>query len=255
VTSVALATGLAVWLTVPPGPSPTARTRSGLTRGRLLAGGLVGAALAWVLLPRPWTGPVLVVSSGMLGAWSLWRVGVHARTAGRNAVLTAQVCDVLAAELEAGRPTEAALAEAVESWPQIRPVAEVCRLGGDVPDALHRASMRPGAAGLGLLAAAWVVAVRTGGGLSGATRRVADTVRRDLGTRRVVAGELASARATARLVAALPVLTLVMGSGAGGDPWQFLVGTPFGLCCLAGGLAFGLAGLWWMEMIAREVDR
>jgi tight adherence protein B len=240
---------LAAWLLV---PSPPLLGRSERSCWR---GWPVPAAVLVVVVPHAWLGPALVLAVGAAGARALWRRRAAGREAEQNAARLAEVCDLLAAELSAGRPVETALDEAATAWPRIRPVAEVCRFGGDVPAAFREAAGVPGAGGLRFLAAAWAMSQRTGGGLGAATRRVAELVARGQATRSVVAGELASARATARLVAALPVVALLMGSGAGADPWTFLLRTPWGLGCLAAGLAVGLLGLWWIEVIAREVDR
>jgi tight adherence protein B len=247
----ALAVASAVWLAMPPPVSAT-RTAWSPSWRRVQVG--VGVVVMLVATPRGWLPPVLVVAAGGAGALALWRRRVRAGESQRNAALMAEVCELVAAELAAGRPAEAALGEGAVVWPRLGHVAEVCRLGGDVPTALREASRIPGAEGLRLLAAAWVVAHRTGGGLAAMTRRVAGAVRRDQSARRVVLGELASARATARLVAVLPVFVLLMGSGAGADPWSFLLRTPAGWACWAGGVAAGLAGLWWIELLAGEVD-
>lgn len=245
----AVAAGSAGWLVLP--------ETSGGVAGREDRRAWFPAVALLLALLAPVPGllvPCLVLAAGVWGGRLIWRSRTAVRAAEVGSRRMAEVCDLIASELSAGRPAEAALDEAADAWSAIRPVAEACRLGGDVPAAFHDVACTPGAGDLRLLAAAWAVSQRTGGGLGSATRRVADAVRREQATRRTVAGELASARATARLVAGLPILALMMGSGAGADPWSFLLRTPWGWLCLASGLSVGLAGLWWIELIAREAE-
>ena len=217
-------------------------------------GVLVGAGVVAVLVPR--FGLLVAILSGAgLATAALWRRRLRRTAAAQVADQVLETCEVLAGELAAGRPPGEALDRAATSWTALRPVAEAFRVGSDVPTSLRELGDRiEGARDLRVVAAAWQVAHRTGEGLTVAVDRVADSLRDAAATRRLVAGELASARATARLVGGLPVLALVMGSGAGGDPWGFLFGEPWGLACLAGGLSFGLAGLAWIEAIARDVE-
>ncbi|GAB3014094.1 hypothetical protein GCM10011376_08510 [Nocardioides flavus (ex Wang et al. 2016)] len=172
------------------------------------------------------------------------------RTAADQAAVL-EVCDLLAADLAAGRPPEAALSAAAERWPPLVPVVDALRLGADVPDAMRRlASARKGAADLHWVAGAWQVAQHSGHGLATALERTSRGLRARRRTRRLVDSELASARATARLVACLPVAVLLMGSGAGSDPWSFLLGTPVGWVCAAVGASLLVVGLWWIERLA-----
>lgn len=177
-------------------------------------------------------------------------LGRRSRTATDQAAVL-EVCDLLAADLDAGRPPGSALASAAERWPALGPVVEALALGADVPEAFRRvAAERRGAADLHWVAGAWQVAQDSGHGLSAALGRTAAGLRARRRTRRLVDSELASARATARLVACLPVAVLLMGSGAGSDPWAFLLGSPVGVVCLVVGLGLLGLGLLWIERIA-----
>jgi tight adherence protein B len=198
--------------------------------------------------------PTVVAAAAGGAGLSLWRRRRRRREAQLVTDRVREACEHLSAELAAGLSSGDALDQVAHSWGPLAPVAEAHRIGADVPDALRRAALQPGAGDLRLLAAAWQVAHRTGQGLAASVDRVAADLASARRTRRVVEGELASARATARLVAGLPALAWAMGAGAGGDPVGFLLGTPLGWGCLALGSAFGLAGLWWIEAIARDVD-
>lgn len=275
VVALACAGGAAALLLPPPADLARARqqcahdrlTRPGRAGGRgggrrvgvavaTTALALVGGALGVVLgLPVRRLVLALVLAATVAIGLRLHGGRRRRQAAARTRHRVAEVCEEVAAELGAGRSAAEALTRAAREWPPLAPVAEADRLGADVPDALRALARQPGAEDLVVVAAAWHVAHRTGQGLSDALARVAIDLRDQRALRRIVDGELSSARATARLVAALPLLALLMGSGAGGDPWGFLLDSAAGLACLAGGLLLGSLGLAWIEAIAASVDR
>jgi tight adherence protein B len=225
-----------------------------LGAARVLGVGLPLGVLVLLPFTSVRTAGLLLIAAGCLvGTRSLLRRRRrrHALMAGQAMVLA--FCQVVAAELAAGQAPGSALRRGADECPVLAPVATEFELGGDVPQALRRAARTAGHQDLALAAAAWQVSQRTGGGLSSAMVRVGTGLRATQATRRVVNGELSSARATARLMAGLPVLALLMGRGIGADPLSFLFGSAAGLWCLAGGLGFGFVGLWWIEAIADGV--
>jgi tight adherence protein B len=246
------AASVAAALTVPLSPALPVASRTASLRGMAVVAAGVVPLLA-VSAPR--VAALALVALGVLAAAGLLVRRRRSRHAARLvAERVLETCELLAAELASGQPPGPSLGRAALSWPPLRPVAEADELGGDVPDALRRVATLPGAGDLRLVAAAWAVSSRSGQGLADSVRRCAQGLRNAHRAQRIVEGELASARATARLVGALPALALLMGSGAGGSPLAFLLGHPLGLACLAGGLLFGFAGLWWIEVIAGDVE-
>jgi tight adherence protein B len=230
------------------------------SRVRLVTAGIAGAAMVAAMAEPagtlgPWLAPAGVVGAGLVAVWKL-RVRQRAQAVAIATAANIQVaCEGLASSLAAGVPIGTALEGAADDWPPLSVVTRSTRLGGSVPAGLNElATGVPGAGDLRLVAAAWQVAERSGAGIAVAVDSVAALIRSRQATRRLVRSELASARATARLLAGLPVLTLLLGAGLGGDPVAFLLTTGPGLLCLAGGLMSALAGLWWIETIARAVE-
>lgn len=262
----ALLAGLAAALLVPPtgrrAPARAGRLAAALRRDAQPAslvplwvvGGTAAVLLALVLTADGTDlvlGLILLVTS--VAVLRLVRAGRRRRAALRLEDRVLEVCEAISGELGAGQPPVRALRRCVEAWPELAAVATAAELGADVPAAMRRLGRRPGASALVPIAAAWQVTQESGGGLAAALARSVDTAREARATRRIVAGELASARATAQVVALLPVAVLLAGSGVGGDPWAFLLDTPAGLGCLGAGLALTFAGLWWIERIAAAV--
>ena len=214
-----------------------------------------GAGLGMLALVRPdRLVPAVVLVGAIMGVLLLRSQRRTAARAADRAARVQEACEVMAGELAAGLPPGRVLATAATVCPELAGVVAAHRLGGSVPDSLRSAAAEPGAGDLALVAAAWQVAHRSGAGLAEALSGVSVALRERQSLRRLVGSELSSARATARLMVALPVLTLLMGSGIGGDPVGFLIGSPGGWACLGGGLALGLAGLAWIEAIAGAVE-
>ncbi len=134
----ALSAACAGWLMVP------ARARLPSTRraGDHWLGVLAAAGVAVLLVPAGWLVPAAILGCTCLGGRALWLRRVAARQAEVRAARLAEVCDLLAGELAAGRTPDAALAEAADVWPELRHAADTARLGGDVPSAL-RVAGRP----------------------------------------------------------------------------------------------------------------
>ena len=100
-----------------------------------------------------------------------------------------------------------------------------------------------------LRVAAWYLAGAWG------LAQVADLLREEAETGRLVAVELAAARVTARMICALPVLVLLFAASVGADPWHFLTATPVGIGCLVVGALLDLLGLLWLQRITDAVTR
>lgn len=218
------------------------------------ASGALLAGLAALVVPGAIVAAALIPVGLVAIRVQRQRVVRRAAAARRTAVI--ELCQCLVPELLAGRTPAEALARAGTSAAVLvdNSLAAATSLD-DVPAALQAASRQPGAEALAGVAACWQVAQRHGGGLAAALRRLADSLRAEEALRREVAAQLASARATARLLAALPALGLLLGSGLGGRPVDVLLHTPYGMACAVVGIMLQLTGMWWTDRIAIAAER
>ncbi len=160
--------------------------------------------------------------------------------------------DGVVAELRAGRPARLALVEQPDA-PCHRAVAAV-RLGGDVVEALHADAREQELALFAHVAACWAVAESSGAGLVAALEQVVASARADEEIRAEISAQLAAPRATARMLAVLPVCGLVLGSSIGASPVAWLLSSPIGWVVLVVGLAEIAAGLWWTGRMVASIE-
>lgn len=159
-------------------------------------------------------------------------------------------------ELRAGAYPAAAAEGAALDAPKpagdvLRAVAATARMGGDVERTLRE--LRQPSLDTERLARAWRVSAKHGVALAD----VLDATRRDLEEQsafaRQVNARMAGPRASAAVLAGLPVLGLLLGEASGARPLHVLTGTAAGQVLLVLGAVFLAAGLWWTRRITEVV--
>ncbi|MEV0613855.1 type II secretion system F family protein [Nonomuraea sp. NPDC050404] len=231
----ALSTACAIWLWTGPDRATTRLTKLLLTRNS----------------PKPrWKSlPELLKTS----------TATPARRAETWRQASIELCQSLSAELSAGRTPGESLIRALSAvdFPEpdlLRPVVAAARDGGDVSVALTAAAPQQGGEGLRQLAACWQVGTMVGAGMASLIDRVAHTLRAAQAHRQDVAAQLAGPRTTARMLALLPALGLLMAAALNMHPLTFLFGSLPGLLCLTTGVALDACGLWWTNHMATQAQ-
>lgn len=245
--------------------------------------------LAWLGLPsrpptrKPWdpdrlsvplavaaaaTGIAAVVSTPLVAlvagvaAAAAARSWVAARRHRAEEALLAGLAEglgALTAELRTGRPLESACAAAVIACgdeasgrvlaravrapePRRRPAAAATASADAITSTEHR------------LSAAVRLSARTGCSLADVVAAVDDDLRARRRHQQELRSATAAPRASAMLLAGLPLLGIAMGSGIGADPWHVLTATGTGQALLVAGVALELAGLAWSRrLVARAL--
>ncbi|SHE73095.1 type II secretion system F family protein [Streptoalloteichus hindustanus] len=206
--------------------------------------------LAGLLLAGPGGAVAGAVTVGTV--WARWRAR-RAEAQRVSAVANlARALRLLVAELRAGaHPATAAEGATADADPQVATVlttlAAASRLGGDMNLALRAASGEHPVFGDALegLANAWALSERFGVPLADLVDALcADLDHRVRFTRQVHAG-MAGPRATAAVLAALPLLGVLLGEAVGASPWSVLTTSTAGQALLAIGACLICAGLTW----------
>jgi tight adherence protein B len=201
-------------------------------------------------------GAVLACASFVAGATVARLITHHRRrrSALRARADVAQACTVLASYLRVGQVPSAALAIAAADCQVLRKGHQAATLGGDVVEVWRQQSRRAGHSGLLELARAWQVSMETGAPMSATLDQVAASLAADQALTRVIDSELATARATSKVMAALPACGVGIGYLLGGDPGRWLLAGPSGWACLLVGVLLACAGVLWIEGLARQAS-
>ncbi len=215
--------------------------------------GVALSGLAWVVLRTP---TVLLIGPVAVGV--IWRSAMTAldrRHLRRVADAMPSVALMLASAVAAGLSLRQAIVRAARDMPdplgpELRAVSAELDLGGRVDDALAHLADRLPDPDLALLVTAILVQRRTGGDLARALRDMSSHLEERRRLAREVRGATAQARATAWMVAALPVLGAALAESASPGLMARTVGNGAGAIVLAGSVVLQAIGILLIRRIA-----
>lgn len=218
-----------------------------------VAAGVLAAAM---VVPPTVTFAVVVIAA----TFAVRRRGVRRRVrrAAESAALQGAL-GLLVGELRVGaHPVvafEAAAAEVDDSVAtSLRAVAARARLGADVAAGLHSVALDSSLPGhWERLAVCWHLAQTQGLAIVALVQAAQrDVVERERFASAVTAG-MAGARATATILAGLPLLGVGLGQLIGAEPLSFLLSGGVGGWLLIIGVMLACTGLWWSDRITDRV--
>lgn len=240
-----------------PATAPDRAVRTAATRRRLLgaAGGLTVVLAAGLVAGPPGAAYATIGLVPTLTVAVLLRGRRRSGFRARLETEVARACSLVAAEVRAGRSPEGAVGVVAGDCPVLVPAAAALGVGDDVVRTWRHQATGPGCNGLADLARAWEVSRACGAPMGPSLDQVADSLEREAEVSRLVRGELASAQATGRLMAVLPLVGIGLGHSIGGRPVDFLLHTTIGLACLVAAVVLACAGTLWTTALARTPGR
>src|SRR4051794_31512095 len=160
--------------------------------------------------------------------------------------------------LRAGASLRDALADAAVTVPdplctELAAIARDAEQGGSLTEALERWGTRRRQRGVRLAVAALALVAETGGAPARTLDAVAATLRERSSLEREVRALATQARASAGVVAVVPLVFVVLMTLVDPSSGAFLLSTPSGLLCMVTGLALDGVGGLWMRQITRSV--
>jgi len=221
---------------------------------RLRARWLVALPLPAGLLVAP--AITLAVGAGLAVALVVARCRRRAQLVESRRLASVDVVYALAAELRSGRPPAQALDAVAEvAGPlsgALQDAAAAARAGADAAEELRVVAETPGCSALRGVAAAWRVTQDAGGPVADVLDRLGRALDASAERRLALDAALAAPRATAVLLAALPLLGVALGESVGAHPVTLLLHRPVGWALLAGAVLLDGVGVLWVSRLARE---